>query len=152
MSIFRLIKEIRSGLVLSVPLKAEQELSIEATGALLLNAEGPILTRAFSGLDYRIMSLSGQSNIPLERIRVPLTTSGLARSRLSLRTFNIEQPGRYHLSVTGLDHSPVDNRNQLVITQNRQGRTICTILVLVFSILGLAGGLVLSSIIFLENS
>lgn len=149
--VWRLIDTHRSELVLSVPLLADQEISIEATGSYLLNAEGPRATRAFGGLDYQLTDLSDQSRVSLGTIVVPYTSSGISRSRLSVRTFEVEKPGRFRLSVSGLSDPSVADRNNLVVTRDRRGRKVGAILLVVFSAIGLAAGGVFSAIIFVVN-
>ncbi|WP_282610756.1 hypothetical protein [Pelagibius sp. Alg239-R121] len=149
--IWRLVEVHRTQLVLSVPLLVEQEIAIDTVGSLVLHAEGPRFTRAFGGLDYQLTDLSDQSAVPLNRTIVPFTSSGISRSRLSLGAFEIERPGRFRLTVTGITDPTVADENNLVVTHDKRGGTIVTILIVVFSAIGLLGGLTLSAIIYFGN-
>ena len=149
--VWRLVEMHRSQLVLSVPLLAEQEIDIETAGRLLLHAEGPRLTRAFGGLDYQLTDLSDQSAVPLKPTIPPFSSSGISRSRLSLRAFELARSGRFRLTVTGITDPTVSQDNNLVLTHDRRGGTIGIILVVVFSAIGLLGGAILSSVIYFVN-
>jgi hypothetical protein len=147
----RLVKAHRAELVLSIPLLAEQEITLETAGDFLLNAEGPRLTRAFAGLDYELHALSSTSAVPLKPLLIPYTSSGFSRARLSLRRFEIATPGRFRLTVSGLSNPAVARGNNLVVTHDRRGGIVGIIVVVVFSAIGFVVGSVLSTLLFLMN-
>ena len=149
--VWRLVKALRVEDVLSLPLVPEQEVAVEAAGPLVLHAEGPRLTRAFGGLDYRLVDLADGRAVPLSGIFVKSSSSGLSRSRLSLRKFAIDRPGRYRLTVTGIEDPAVGEKNRLIVTRDRRGRTTGIILVVVFSAVGLLASVVASAVIFAFN-
>ena len=149
--VWRLIEAHRAEMVLSVPLLAEQEFSIDFAGAFLLHAEGPRATRAFGGLDYQLLDLSDQSVVPLKSMLVPHSSSGISRARLSLRSFETGQAGTFLLTVTGLTDPAVAQEHNLVVTHDRRAGKIGNILAVVFSGIGFIASTVLSLLVFLFN-
>ena len=147
--IWRLIDIHQSQFVLSVPLRADQEIDIATAGAYVLNAEGPRFSRAFGGLGFRLKDLTDQTEVPLAPTLIPFSSSGMTRSRLSLYGFELEKPGRLQLTVTGITDPSVAEENDLVVTRDRRGGIFSTVLVMVFSAVGLIAGSVLSALIFL---
>jgi hypothetical protein len=147
----RLVKAQRAERVLSVPLLAEQEITLETAGEFLLNAEGPRLTRAFAGLNYELRALSCMTAVPLKPLLIPYSASGLSRARLSLRRFETAAPGRFRLTVSGLSDPAVARDNNLVVTHDRRGGIIGTIVAVVFSAIAFIAGSALSTLLFLMN-
>ena len=135
-----------------VPLVAEQELSIGETGKMLLQAEGSRFTAAFAKLDYRLTDLSDDRILPLSNVLLKSSSSGLSRSRLSLRSFNVELAGTYRLVVLGLDQTEFEKPHNIVVSHDRRGKMILKIVELVVAGIGLIGGFGLSVVLYIVNT
>ena len=118
---------------------------------MLLHAEGPRLTRVFAGLDFRLTRREDEFVVPLEGMWFRAQSSGRSTSRLLLRSFEIERPGRYRLTVTGLPEPLPEKPHGFVITHDFRARMTRTIVALVFAGIGLLGSIGLSIVIFLLN-
>ncbi len=149
--VWRLIDNYRADEILSVPLVAEQELSLDGAGPMLLHGEAPRLSAAFGGLDFRLTRLADDRDLTLSDIWMKSSSSGFSKARLSLRAFELTQPGRYRLTVLGSLDADLAANHSLVITHDRRGRMVGTILAVVFSAIGLLGGLTLSLVIYMSN-
>lgn len=149
--IWRLIEIHRTDLLVTVPLVADQELSIEAAGSMLLHGEGPTLTRAFARLDYQLTDLSNDEVLPLASVWFKTSSSSLSRSRLSLRSFDVGRPGRYRLIVLGLEDPSVADQHTIIIHHDRRRRAAGIIVALVFSAIGLLACFGLSLTLYIIN-
>lgn len=134
-----------------VPVADSQEVLLDSAGPLLLHGEGPRGTRAFADLDYGLTSVEDGRPVPLSKILFKSSSSGISRSRLSLRSFEIETPGRYRLEITGVAdaaaRSDVDAA-EIVITRDDRRKTVGVIVVLVLAAIGMLSGIGLSIAIF----
>jgi hypothetical protein len=142
---------IHRTVVVRAPLVAEQEVSLEAAGRMLLHAEGPRFTRAFGGLDFRLTRREDEFVVPLQDVWFRAESSGRSTSRLSLRSFELERPGRYRLRVLGLPEPLPEKPHALVVTHDYRARMVRTIVALVFAGIGLIGSVGLTIVIFLLN-
>lgn len=143
----RLIDVQRSSLLASVPLVAEQEIALDATGPMLLHGEGLRFTRAFGGLEYRLIGLSDNRDVPLNGIWLKSSSSGVSKARLSLRSFDLARAGHFRLTVRGAIDPALADEHKIVITHNRRNRIVGIILGLVFGGIGIAAGLALSILV-----
>jgi len=151
LTIWKLVATHRGGLVLHLPLIAEQELVLEAVGPMLLHGEGPRFTTAFADLDFRLIDLSDGAAVPLSGVVFKASSSGLSTARLSLRAFEVTRPGRYRLTALGLSSPPPGAPHALLIGHDRRGRTVAIILALVLAAIAAVAGLVLSALIVVLN-
>ena len=149
--ILRLIDLHRGDALASLPLLAEQDFPIDATGPMLLHGEGPRFTRAFASLDYALTDLSDGRVVVLGPVWLKSSSSGFSRARLSLRAFELARPGRYRLTVLGLTDPAVADQHRVVIGHDRRGRMVGIIVALVFSAIGFVASLALSLIIWIIN-
>ncbi len=147
----QLLKQHRTGDLVSVPLVAEQELDIDGSGAMLLHGEGPRLTTAFAKLDYHLVDLADGNVVPLSNILLKSSASGVSRSRLSLRYFTVDRPGRYRLVVLGLDGLSLSEPHNIVFTHDTRRKLVVNIVSLVFSAIGFFAGLGMSVFVYLIN-
>ena len=145
--IWDLVSQHRANHILSLPLLAEQTLSIDAAGTMLLHGEGPRFSTTFAKLEYQLTELAHNANVPLAPIWFKFSSSGVSRSRLSLRGFEVEQPGNYRLKISGLENVTLE-QHQLIVTRDHRARTAGMILALVFFGGGLIASLVLSFIAY----
>jgi len=131
---------VRQSRILSVPLRAEQEVEFPEAGRVVLCLEGPLFTRRFARLDYELRASDGSavSGRPaLFRAR----TSGFSTARMELRVYRIPSPGRYALIIQGLrEPNGKDSRESIVFMRPHLARTVCYVI-----------GIVLSSGIFITG-
>lgn len=148
---WRLYVAQRDSVRITLPLVAQQDFEIPQAGAMLLHAEGPRFTTKFGGLDYRLFDVARDRAVPLAAVLFRQSSSGLKQSRLSLRAFEITDPGRYRLTVTGLGTEPLAAGHGLVIGLDQRKGLVAHIVALVFASIALLAGVTMSCIIYFSN-
>lgn len=149
--------EMNREVLASVPLLAEQVMTIEGTGKLLLHAEGPRFTRAFAGLEFHLTDLSSDTEVPLDPVWIRAASSGGSRSRLSLRSFELQRAGSYRLVIRGLrrtgdaDHADDTESHRIVITPDHRSRMAGMIVGLIVAALALFGSIGFSIVLWLTR-
>jgi hypothetical protein len=96
-----LVKQGKDNLIHSLPLEARQEVEFVNAGKVVLWLEGPQFTSRFAGLRF---VLRGSDGGVLEGRMAPMRhhASGLRKTRLADRVFDLPRPGRYVLHIDGL--------------------------------------------------
>jgi len=137
-----------------VPVIATQEVSIDASGSMLLHGEGARGTSAFADLDFQLTSTKDGSVVRLVKPQFRVSSSGTSRSRLSLRSFEIEEAGGFRLDVLGLGTASTggDAPIEVVITRDRRKWMVGTIVGLTFGAIAFLGGLALSIVVWLKRA
>lgn len=139
-SISSLVRLVRGSVVLSVPVTPVQSLRLEQAGPYQLGVEGNRFSRDFGDLDFELRSPHGDS-MALPAILVRTSVNGLTRSRLTLRSFEADEPGNYQLTVRGIGPSQnADNR--IVISRPIGGSMVGLILAIIAT-----GALTLGSLV-----
>ncbi len=149
--VIRLIGVLRGAVVASVPLAAESEVAFDATGPMLLHGEGPRLSTAFRNLDFSLADVETGQEVVLSGILFKQSSSGLRKTRLTLRSFTLDTDGTYCLSVQGASDSGGLPDHSIVFTRDRRSRVVGLIVAIVFCGIGATGGLGLSVAIYLVN-
>lgn len=86
-----------------LPVVAQQDVALGASGPLVLQIEGPIGTSAFAGLAVTLEDVARGRAIPIHPILFRARASGLRRARLSWKRFALDAPATLRLRVDGLD-------------------------------------------------
>jgi len=117
--IIKLVKVIGDARVCRVPLAADNELDIGATGRLNLCLEIPIFTlMPTSGLRYELFdSKPGGQIVELKRAWLRTQTSSGSAVTSPVRVFDIEEPGKYLLRVSGFKPHKDYSRYFVVISR-----------------------------------
>jgi len=136
----RLVKESK---IVSLPLLAQQEVTLPNEGEVVLSVEGPRFSSRFQGLKYALLTAGG---MPVEGRAVWLQarTTGVSWARVETRVFTIPQPGRYILQVEGLGMAREgDDRHHLVFTRPHLAPAVGYVLGMILSF-----GLFVVSLVF----
>ncbi len=105
LSIAGVLAVMRKAHLFRTPLAASQEVEFSEAGRVVLNIEGPMLSRQFAGARFELRSKDGE---PVEGRRVWLRgrSSGFTKARMELMSYDIPRPGRYVLTMTGREINP----------------------------------------------
>lgn len=98
---------LRAARLCDVPLLERQQVEFPDAGRVVLCMEGPRFTPRFRRLDYELR-LPGGAPVAGRPILYRTVTSGLARARVTLRTFDLPFAGRYLLEIRGLEPPDAD--------------------------------------------
>lgn len=136
-----------------VPVVDAQDVSIAASGPMLLHGEGPRATNAFADLDFQLTSTKDGHVVRLVKPHFKTSSSGTSRSRLSLRSFEIEEAGVFRLEVLGLaaTRTESDAPIEIVVTRDRRKWMAGTIVGLTFGAIAFLGGLALSIAVWFKR-
>jgi hypothetical protein len=143
-SITGLLKVLRESEVARLPAKAEQSVTLKEAGSYVLHVSHPRLDGSLDNASYSLRSSAGQE-VKSSPSLVRTTVSGLSSVRMSVRNFEVEQPGMYRLSVSGA--SGDISRNELVFTRPYAAAMVARILGIVFGGICLMGGIVFTALL-----
>jgi len=112
-AIRRVVRLVRGSVLFRAPLVVEQDLEFEEAGAVVMHAEAPLSKTvlrgnryapppAFRGLEYEIRHAQGGPAVPLRGTLGTGTVSGVHKTRVPLKSFTVDHPGAYVLSVRNL--------------------------------------------------
>ncbi len=139
LGVMRLVKDTT---IVGVPLLEEQDVEFKDAGRAVLSIEGPHLTARFARLEYGLISPRG-AEIPGRTVIFRARTSGLSRVRLTLKTYEIPQPGRYRLHVKGLGSDwAADADHRLVFSRPHAAPVIAYVVGIVLAALLAIGSVV----------
>lgn len=150
--ISNLLKIVNNSVIVSVPLVAEQIITIDTAGELVLHGEGTHFTFPFHDLEYQLSDLSDNSIVPLPKVTSRTYSSGLKKIRNALYTFNIDRPGKFQLTVSGLKETYASETYRILITMDYGFKFAGTIVALVFSAIGLLGGAAISLVLYYRGT
>jgi hypothetical protein len=146
-----LLALLRKSVVARLPVIAEQIVAFEHPGTFILHVEH---TRFATALLYAAFSLRDAAGTREVRSGPPIlfrtTRSGFTTVRSSVRRFTVKRPGRYELSVTGIDLRNHPSEDALILTRPYVAPMVllilgtvlgasCFIAGLVFSVLQIVG-------------
>lgn len=104
----------RQARLLTVPLVDRQQIEFKEPGRVVLNMEGPMLSRRFAKLTYELTGPDGvavKSRPVLFRSR----TTGLTKVRMELRIYEITHSGPHVFKILGLgDEKSNDTKHAMV--------------------------------------
>ncbi len=141
-SVTRLRILLRKSVVLRLPVSAEQIVTFEQPGTFILHVEHTRFATALLYAAYSLRDAGGTREVLSGPIQFRTTRSGTTTVRSSVRRFTVKRPGRYELSITGVDlgnHPPED---ALILTRPYGSRLVLLILGIVLGASGFIGGLV----------
>jgi hypothetical protein len=126
-----LIQTTRGSVIASLPAVAEQPVALAEAGSFTLSIEGRRFSTDFRGGDFSLADSNGHS-IPMEVVLIRSAVQSVGRVRLTVRRFNITQPGSYTLRATGLAEGQ-DTGNRLVVGRPIGGAIVLHVLGIVVS-------------------
>lgn len=146
-TILSLVRTVRSSVIASVPVRAQQTVEIDRSGELALNLDSPLLSRRPAELRFMMMRADDAMQIPLRAVVLRTEATSLSRSRIELYSLTIPSAGRYSLRIDGIDPS-TDYRGDVILFARRYGATL-VLHILAVILLGaiLIGSMVLSELI-----
>jgi hypothetical protein len=147
-----LLRTVRGSVIASVPIRAEQQFTINSSGAFALNIESPVLTTRPATLRFALSSAASNSPIALLPIAFRTDVSSMSRSRIELYSFTIPSPGAYALRVDGIDPSTDYSRHAILITRQYLGALVLHVLALVALGIALIGSLVVTGLVLSGKS
>jgi hypothetical protein len=138
------LRTLRTARLCSVPLRVHQDIEFPAAGRALLCMEGPRFTPRFRKLRFDLR-LPGGPALAGQRILFRTVTSGIAKARVSLRSFDLPYSGRYQLDIHGLAPADIDTpQHSVVFMRPHFARSLLLIVGIVC-----ASGLAIASLVFL---
>lgn len=139
-----LVRLQRQSLLLSIPLRQQQDIEFTIEGPVILCLHGPLLTTRFRGLTYELSRMNG---LPVQGRRVWLRSrsSGFTSITMELYRYTIPEPGRYRLKVNGLGaRQDTNSGHSLVFARPHTVKSISYVIGIVLSSILVIGSLVFS--------
>jgi hypothetical protein len=149
---FSLLRTVRGSVIASMPIRAEQQVTINSSGAFALNLEGPTLTARPANLRFTLSGAEPGTHIALRPILFRTDVSSMSRSRLELYSFTIPSPGAYTLRVDGIDPATDYTHKAILITRQYRAALVLHVLALVALGAALIGSLVVSGLVLSGKS
>jgi len=144
-SVAGLLRVIREAEVLRVPARTDQMVSFQEPGSYVLHVSHPRLSTALRNASYSLRSAAGQEVKSSPSI-FRTTVSGVSSVRISVRNFEIAQPGSYRLVVSGVAPDADLSRNELVFTRPFGAALFARIVGTIAGAALLIGGVVLTAL------
>jgi hypothetical protein len=101
------VSTIRNAHLFKAPLSERQEVQFGDAGTVVLSTEGPRFSRRFASVKFELRGIDGDP-VPGRRALFRAQTSGISTVRTEHLILDIPRPGRYILTMIGLD-APRDN-------------------------------------------
>jgi hypothetical protein len=134
----RLVRIARRPELARAPIAPSSTVTFAEPGAAELAVEGPRFTTKLGPLSFEIVDSAG-GPIPLRRLWMRTSRSGVRLVRLSLYGLEIPRAGAYTLNVTGMD--PADDYDGCAVVFVRpQGPGLVATIVALLGSVGLAAG------------
>ncbi len=142
MCITGVIRTGRRARLFSVPLVERQEVEFAEPCQVVLNMEGPMLSRRFAKLKYELTGPDGMA-VKSRPVLFRSSTTGLTKARMELRIYDIAHPGRHVFQILGLGgEKSNDGEHAMVFMRPNLRYVVPYILGIV-----LTGGLTIGSIV-----
>lgn len=142
-SIRNLLRMLKAAELLRLPLQEIQELTFASAGPVVLCVEGPLLTRRFAYLSYKLQTDYG-ADVPASKHWFRAKSSGFSKARIELQTYHLPHPGRYRLHIESLGQpQPNDAEHAVVFAKPHLMATVGYILRILLASWLLIGGFVL---------
>ncbi len=141
-TITRLVGLLRKSIVVRLPAVAEQIVGFEQPGTFILHLEGPRFATALRRASFSLRDAASSRDVRSWPILFRTTSSGFSTVRLSVRGFAVERPGRYALSVTGIEPGSDTSQDALIFTRPYAAKMVLLILGIVLGGFCFIGGLV----------
>jgi len=132
MLIRAVLATLRAARLCDVPLLVSQPVEFPTAGRVVLCIEGPRFTPRFRKLSYELQRPDG-TTIAGHRILFRTVTSGLAKARLTLRTYYLPDAGHYRLDIRGLEPTDVNSpQHKIVFMRPHLARSIALVVGITF--------------------
>jgi len=151
-TVVRLLRTVRGSVVSTVPIRAEQRLTINGTGEFAFNLEGPIGSLRPMNLRYELSSADGATRIPLTQIVWNTDVTSMSRSRMELYRFTLPSAGEYLLRIDGINPTADYGAVTIVITRQYRGSLVLHVLALIALGTALIGCIVISGLVLSGKS
>jgi hypothetical protein len=134
---------LRAARLCDVSLRPRQPIEFSTAGKVVLCMEGPRFTPQFRELRFELRQPGG-AEIAGHRILFRTVASGVARARVTLRTYDLPMAGRYELAVHGLEPQHIDApEHTVVFMRPHLARTVLLVIGIT-----LTSALAISSLVF----
>jgi len=147
LTIRSLLRTLRTSVVATLPLVAEQPVTFQAAGPYELYGEGSFGSSVFAGLDFELNDAEGRV-VPMHRVLFRTVVRSFSGVRLQLRTFTIPRDGTFTLRVLGAAHAT--ERERLIIGIPARARIIAHVLALVMLGIITIGSLVATILLIVQ--
>ncbi len=140
-----ILRVLRESEVLRTPASAEQSITLQQSGSYVLNVSQPRLGTFLQRTGFSVRDGAGRE-VPSSASIVRTQVSGFSTAQISVRNFEIAQPGSYRLIVSGIDPGMDLSRVELVITRPFGLALFARILCTVAGGVALIGGIVFTAL------
>ena len=145
-SIMRIFALLRDAEVARLPAVSQGQVSFPEPGTYILHIEQPRLNTALVNAQFVLRDPAQSADVRSSPVIFRTTTSGFSTASLSIRRFEIQNPGVYRLFVSGIDPAGDLSRIQLVFTRPYAAQLFVLIVCIVLGGGCLIGGLVFGAL------
>jgi len=144
MLIRAVLATLRAARLFDVPLLESQRVEFPTAGPVVLCMEGPRFTPRFRKLRYELRLPEGTA-IAGHRILFRTVASGIAKARVTLRTYDLPHAGHYLLDIHGLEPTDVNApHHRIVFMRPHLARSVALVVGITF-----VSMLAIASLVFL---
>ena len=145
-SITNIFKLLRESEVARVPAAAEAAVAFSAPGTYVLHIDQPRFNLAMFGAKFALRDPVTGADVRSSPVIFRTTVSGFSTASVSVRYFEIERAGSYHLFVTGINPANDVSRVHLIFTRPYAMPLMLLIFGTVLGGMCLIGGLVFAAL------
>ena len=145
-SISGILRVLREAEVARMPAKAEQSVTFREPGSYVLFVQQPRFDAPLRNATFSLRT-SGGAEVSSSPSIFRTTVSGGSTARISVRNYEIAQPGTYRLLMSNVDAGADLSRCELIFTHPFAGALIARILLTVGGAIALIGGIVFTALI-----
>jgi len=133
LTVASLLRTVRGSVVALAPIRAEQGLTFNTAGDLVLNLEGRTLASNAGSLRFTLTRPTGGpgSVIPLRPVVFRTEVSSSSRTRLELYRFTLPSEGPYVLLISGIDSTRDYSNDAIVFTRPVRAAIVLHVLSLI---------------------
>ena len=152
-TIASLLRTVRSSVIATMPLVAEQRVEINSSGDFAINIESPLLTRRPINLRFTLSGVdSSDAHRHVSDSRANRRDVDVRARAWSSTPSRSSSAGAYHLRIDGLDPGTDYSRDAILITRQFRGALVLHVLALIACGVALIGSLVVSGLILSGKS
>ncbi len=146
------IRTMKNAQLFSVPLVEKQDIEFSEPGRVVLCMEGPLLSRRFARLKYKLTGPQG-AEAKSRPVLLRWKSSGLSTARMELRIYRIDKPGPHVFQINGLgEPKPSDWKHRIVFTRPHLRYSILYVIGIVITSSFIIGSVVLFFLRLLTDS
>jgi hypothetical protein len=133
LTVASLLRTVRGSVVALAPIRAQQGLTFNTAGDLVLNVEGRMLASSARDLRFTLTRPNGGpgSVIPLRPVVFRTEVSSSSRARLELYRFTLPAAGPYALRISGIDPTRDYSSDTIVFTRPVRAAIVVHVLSLI---------------------